>query len=159
MKALIVYYSRTGRTKKIAKDIQLKIKAEIEEIKDSKNRKGILGWLSAGRDAGAKKQTKITNVQRDPSLFDLVIIGSPTWNGTISAPVRTYIDQYQGSFRRAAVFSTGDGEESDAAYEMRQLLGEKVFTWMHLTRKNEIDNNNYALKLNQFVNKINSYMR
>ncbi len=159
MKALIVYYSRTGRTKKIAKDIQLKIKAEIEEIKDSKNRKGIMGWLSAGRDAGAKKHTKITNVQRDPSLFDLVIIGSPTWNGTISAPVRTYIDQYQGSFRRAAVFSTGDGEESDAAYEMRQLLGDKVFTWMHLTRKNEIDNNNYAWKLNQFVNKINSYMR
>jgi flavodoxin len=54
MKALIVYYSRTGRTKKIAKEIQLGIKAEIEEIKDSKNRKGILGWLSAGRDAGAR---------------------------------------------------------------------------------------------------------
>ena len=57
MKNLVVYYSRTGRTKKIAKEIQERLNADIEEIHDVKNREGILGWLSAGRDAGTKKTT------------------------------------------------------------------------------------------------------
>jgi flavodoxin len=57
MKILIVYYSRTGRTKKIAEKIQYRLNADIDEISDTKNRAGILGWLSAGRDAGSRRLT------------------------------------------------------------------------------------------------------
>jgi len=37
MKTLIVYYSRTGNTAKIAKFLAEKLKAEIDQIQDLKN--------------------------------------------------------------------------------------------------------------------------
>ena len=90
-KILVVYYSRTGTTQKIAKEISGRLGADMEEVVDKKNRKGIIGWIRAGRDAGAKRLTEIEEPQRDPGLYGLVIIGTPIWNGTISTPIRTYI--------------------------------------------------------------------
>jgi flavodoxin len=59
MKILIAYYSRTGTTSKIAKEIAKKIKADIDEIKDLKDRKGILGYIFSGRDSMLQKTTEI----------------------------------------------------------------------------------------------------
>ena len=94
MKTLVVYYSRTGRTKKIAEYIQSALDSEIDEIQDVKNRKGILGWISAGRDAGSKSLTPLEDVDKLPKDYSVVIIGSPTWNNSLSSPVRTYIDKF-----------------------------------------------------------------
>ena len=64
---LVVYYSRTGNTRKLAKIIAEKLKADIEEIEDSTSRSGPLGWLRAGRDAGLKSLTKLKPLKKDPS--------------------------------------------------------------------------------------------
>ena len=71
---LVVYYSRTGNTRKLAKIIAEKLKADIEEIEDSTSRSGPLGWLRAGRDAGLKSLTKLKPLKKDPSNYDMVII-------------------------------------------------------------------------------------
>ena len=42
MRALIVFYSRTGNTKKVAKEITNLIKADSEEIFDTKKEKELL---------------------------------------------------------------------------------------------------------------------
>ncbi len=47
MKVLIVYYSRSGQTRNIAEVIAKKLGAELEEIVDHRNRKGLLGFLPA----------------------------------------------------------------------------------------------------------------
>ena len=59
MKCLIVFYSRKGTTKKIAEIISDKIDCELEEIIDTKNRMGFIGWLKAGYDATREKLTII----------------------------------------------------------------------------------------------------
>ncbi len=73
MKTLVVYYSRSGTTKKIADEICDKMNCDIEEIIDNKNRKGLFGWLIAAFDARSKKLTVIENIKNDPSKYDLVI--------------------------------------------------------------------------------------
>jgi flavodoxin len=158
MKALIVYYSRTGRTKKIADTIQSALNCKIERIEDSKNREGIIGWLTAGREAGRKSTTKIKNVQYNPSDYDVIVIGSPTWNGYVSVPIRTYIQQYQEDLKHVALFSTGDVDKRNAIDDMKEMLKKRVFTSMHLIRKEEIDNNKYHIKVEAFVEKIKSFM-
>lgn len=55
MKAAVLYYSRTGKTAVTAKALAEKIYADLIEIKDLKNRKGVIRWLGAGRDAGGNK--------------------------------------------------------------------------------------------------------
>jgi flavodoxin len=125
MKTLIVYYTRTGRTKKIAEIIQSALNCEIEMIQDIKNREGILGWLSAGREAGKKSTTELKSLQKNPSDYNIVIIGSPTWNGRVSVPIRTYIQQNQENFTNVALFSTGDIDKSGAMDDMREMLKKK----------------------------------
>ena len=77
MKALVVYYSRKGRTKKVAETISNIISCDIEEIADTKDRTGLLGYIHSGRQAMKKKLTAIKNTEKEPSKYDLVIIGTP----------------------------------------------------------------------------------
>jgi flavodoxin len=89
MKKLVVFYSRTGTTKKIAQEIARKINADIEEIADLKNRKGILNWILAGRDGMKGSLTKV-NYSKDPGKYDLIIAGTPVWVNMVPA-IRTYL--------------------------------------------------------------------
>jgi flavodoxin len=159
MNVLIMYYSRTGKTRKIAEKIKEKLSAEVDEIKDIINRNGFLGWLSAGRDAVGKKLTEIKNVDKNPADYNVVILGSPTWNNSLSTPIRTYIDKYGESLKHVAIFSTSDGDDQGALEEMDKMLGKKVFARMNLIRKQEIDSDLYHEKIENFVELVNSFMR
>ena len=158
MKTLIVYYSRTGRTKKIAEKIQSALDGEIDRIQDIKNREGKLGWLFAGIDAEIKATTKLKGVQLNPSDYDVIIIGSPTWNGHVSVPIRSYIQQYREDLAHVALFSTGDVDKLNAIEDMKEMLMKRVLTSMHFIREKEIDNNKYHEKVETFVEKIKSFM-
>jgi flavodoxin len=46
MNGLIIYFSRTGRTQKVARAIQKATGFDLEEIKEKTERVGPLGWLS-----------------------------------------------------------------------------------------------------------------
>jgi flavodoxin len=156
MKALIVYYSRTGRTRKIADALKSAINADVEEIQDTKNREGLIGWLTAGKDSMTKTTTFLKEAKFNPAHYDVVVIGSPTWNRSVSVPIRTYIKQHLEDLKHVALFSTGDGEEKDALKEMEEMLKGRVFASMHLERKKEIDNNDYHQKVEDFKKKITS---
>jgi len=49
MKALVVFYSRTGTTKQVAEALAQSLNCDSEELIDTKKRSGPLGFLSAGR--------------------------------------------------------------------------------------------------------------
>ena len=55
MKILVVYFTRTNTTKKIAETLGNKLGADVEELKDNKNWSGPLGYLRAGRAAVTEK--------------------------------------------------------------------------------------------------------
>ncbi len=59
MKTLVVYYSRTGVTGTVAQALAGQLRADIEELRDRKSRRGPLGWLAAGKDATLKRLTDI----------------------------------------------------------------------------------------------------
>jgi len=56
-KSLVVFYSRTGTTKRVAESISNLLKCDVEEVIDRKDRKGPLGCLKSGSDAMSKKLT------------------------------------------------------------------------------------------------------
>ncbi|MBN2422276.1 NAD(P)H-dependent oxidoreductase [Candidatus Woesearchaeota archaeon] len=93
MKTLVVYYSRTGTTKEVAEKIANKLEADIEEIIDLKNRKGTKGYLIAGKDAMQKRLTKIKPLAKNPTDYELVIIGTPVWGWTMAPAIRTVLHE------------------------------------------------------------------
>jgi flavodoxin len=112
-KVLIVYYSRSGKTTLVAKELREKFNADIEELVDTKNRQGILGYILAGKDSVQGRMAEIKPVKYDPSNYDLVIIGTPTWASSMSAAVRTYIEQNRTNLKKIALFATAAGEGMD----------------------------------------------
>jgi flavodoxin len=153
-KILVVYYSRTGITKKVANTIRDNLECDLEEISDKKNRSGILGWLSAGRDAGRKSLTELIGISKDPSNYDLVIIGSPTWNDTVSTPIRTYIDRFKGQLTNVALFTTQLSLETSTLRDMENLLEVNPIATIALNKKSDMESGDYLGKVDEFLSDI-----
>ncbi|MCK4272271.1 flavodoxin family protein [bacterium] len=56
MKSLVVFYSRTGNTRRVAEMIAQGLDAILQELVDKKSRKGPIALLRAGRDAIKKEE-------------------------------------------------------------------------------------------------------
>ncbi|MHC5033890.1 MAG: flavodoxin family protein [Planctomycetota bacterium] len=124
-KALVVYYSRTGTTRKVAEAIAGLLQCDIEEVVDTKKRAGALGFIGGGKDAKLKKLTVIEDVRDDPGSYDLVIIGTPVWAWTMSPAIRTYITQQGEKLRRVAFFLTTGGSGIESTFDDLKALCDK----------------------------------
>lgn len=153
MKQLVAYYSRTGTTRKVAEAIVEVLKCDFEEIRDLKNRSGVLGWLISGRDATLNKLTKIDKPKKPPELYGVTIIGTPVWSNTVSTPIRTYIVEYRDLFKQVAFFCTQEGSESNAFKEMEALCGQKPVATLKLRRR-LVKTGEYADLVKQFCTHI-----
>ena len=81
-KILVVYYSRTGNTRRVAEAISKEIGCDIEEIFDKKNRKGIIGYIRSGKDAVRKNITEIHDLTTETNHYDLILVETlPTHTG------------------------------------------------------------------------------
>lgn len=117
MNGLVVYYSRTGKTKFVAEKIAYELKADIEEVVDLKNRDGWFGFLKAGFDATLGRETKIGEMRKSPRDFDLIVVGTPVWNSRPSSAIRTYLKINDFSEKKVAVFCTNDSMGKEKALE------------------------------------------
>jgi flavodoxin len=154
MKTLVAYYSRTGRTKKIAEAISNNLGCDIEEIIDTKKRSGPFGYFRSNREATKKKLTMINSIKNDPSLYDLVIIGTPVWVSTMSSPVRTYIHQNKNRFKNVAFFCTMGGSDFETAFSQMEELCEKKPVGSLYVEVMDVLKENYADKIKRFIDDI-----
>jgi flavodoxin len=155
MRTIVIFYSRTGNTRKIAHAIAEKLKCPSEEIFDTKDRRGIRGYLSAGRDATLRKLTQIKPIAHDPANYDIIIIGTPIWAWTISTPIRTYLEQNKKAFKKIAFFCTMGGSGSERAFaEMKKICANKPLATLALTAKEAIKNK-FEEKIIKFALSIN----
>lgn len=122
MKTLVVYYSRSGKTKFVAEKIASELKADIEEIADKKNRSGRLGFLKAGYDATRGNETEIEEIKKSPKNYDLIIVGTPVWNSRPAAAISTYLKRNNLSEKKVAIFCTKDSEGKEKAVERTKAL-------------------------------------
>jgi len=153
-KILLVYYSRTGITKKIAEKIASKLSCDIEAIKSVKNYLGPIGYLLAGREATLKKSAKIEPTIKNPADYDLIILGTPIWSFNISSPIRTYLVENKEKTKNLAAFCTMGGSGDVRAFgEMEKISGQKPITTLSLLTK-EVVENKVEEKIQEFTNNL-----
>ena len=154
MKGLVVYYSRSGTTKKVGDTLASLLSFDKEQLLDAKSRKGALGYLRSGREATLKKLAQIKNLKKDPKEYGLVVIGTPIWGFTISSPIRTYITANKNEFKKVAFFCTMGGSGAVRAFnEMKKIIGKRPTATLQLKTK-DVVNKNYMNKVNEFMNKL-----
>jgi len=155
VESLVVFYSRTGRTKKVAESISSILGCDVEEIFDTKNRAGILGYLRSGWEASRRKTTVIREIKKDPALYDIVIIGTPLWSGLMSSPIRTYLLQNRDHFKDIAFFCTYGGSLSQEMFnEMGSLCGKKPRGLLGLKAKELMKESEYLQKVTKFIDEM-----
>jgi flavodoxin len=106
MKALVVYYSRSGVTRKVASELAEILSADVEEIVDAKGRSGPLGFVISCKDAVRQKVAKIEPTRHDPGDYDVVLVGTPVWANTMACAVRTWLGDHGEKIRHLACFCT-----------------------------------------------------
>jgi flavodoxin len=126
MKTLVVFYSRTGTTKKVAEKIAQNLNCDIEQITTSDNRMGITGYIKCGKEGMKGIPAKINPITKNPANYDLVIIGTPNWAGNMSSPIRTYLTENKDKFKKVAFFAIMGGENISKTFiEMEQIINQK----------------------------------
>lgn len=113
---LCVYYSRTGRTEKLIREITAELDCETVKLEDGVRRGGVFGWLRSGRQAMARKVPPVKKPETKLPLkeYDLVIIATPVWAGRCSAPTRSFLLQFGEELKRVAYVIT---RASNVRYE------------------------------------------
>ena len=118
-----MYFTRSGHTERVVKKIQESVGGDVELITESVNRKGIVGWIKTGGSNSKREVGPIGETQYDPEDYELVILASPIWAGTVSSPMRGYITKNRDKLSRTAVFLSNDsGVVENAFIEIRELL-------------------------------------
>jgi hypothetical protein len=83
-----------------------------------------LGYLRCLMDSWRRRPAGIVPAALDTAQYDLVVVGTPVWGGSVSAPVRSYLLENRSKFRHVAFFCSFGGLGSQAAFdEMRELAG------------------------------------
>ncbi len=111
-KTLIIYYSKSKTTERIANLLQKKIGADlykIEVVEDyPEGMTEIYDRAKEERDSGNLPLLKGT--LPDISRYDLILVGSPVWARTISTPIMSYLAQTDFDGKRVATFYTDIGK-------------------------------------------------
>lgn len=154
MKILVVFYSRSGKTKKAAEAISDILKCDKEEIFDTKSRKGIPGFLSAGTDANLRRLTAIKEIKNNPSLYDLVIVGTPIWSSNISTPIRTYLSLFKEEFKKVAFFCTQLGSDAEKVFADMKNLSQKTPVALLALNSREVARDQYMQKVKKFIKNL-----
>ena len=124
-KVLVVFFSRTGTTRLLAEGIARATHGELEELRELRSRRGVIGWLRSGYEGTYGKAAEPLALRHDLAAYDLVFIGSPTWNRALSSPVRGFMQRSRERLANVALFATCAGRGADEVLaQMTQLLPE-----------------------------------
>lgn len=123
---LIVYYSRTGTTRQVARQLADKLGADTYAIQDARPRHGLFGYLQSALEAMRGALPDIKPSCMPLSQYDLVVLGTPVWMGHLASPMRRFLHDKARFIRQAAFFCTMGGEGADTVFgEMEKLVGQE----------------------------------
>jgi hypothetical protein len=123
-KVLIVFFSRGGITRKVADALAHAAQADLEELREIRSRSGLWGYLRSGFEGTYRRPSlELLPIKHNPRDYDIVLIGSPTWSGSLSSPVRAYLERHGAALRNAGLFVTCGGSRADGVLaQMAALL-------------------------------------
>lgn len=157
MKTLVVYYSRTGNTRRVARRIAEDLDADREQIEDTKNRDGIMGFLKGGKDSLFRNQTELGELTKDPGDYDLVLVGTPVWAGTVCPAIRTWLGRFCDRLNNMAFFLTTRTSGKEKTFiEMTEVSGAPPHATLALT-VSELKSGEWMSRTDVFVDEIKDW--
>ena len=121
MKTLVAYFSATGTTEAVAKDLAEVAEATLYEIKpEVKYTAADLDWRNKQSRSTLEMQDKssrpaIVKDLEDADRYDVIYIGFPIWWYTAPTIINTFIETYGFSGKTVILFATSGGSDVSGA--------------------------------------------
>lgn len=116
-KVLVVYFSETGNTQKLAKLISDEVGGDfrkIETVKPYPTGQELFDYTKNERDEDARPELKDLEVNMDD--YDVVFVGYPIWWYTLPMPIYTFFDKYDFDGKIIVPFNTHEGSGDGGTY-------------------------------------------
>lgn len=159
MKTLVIYYSLSGNTQKVAEAIANKFEAEVIRLEDRRSRTGPFGMLRTIYQVLFSRPAKIRFASKDPYQYDLLLLGAPVWIMKLAPPMRSYILKEKDRFKKVAFFCTEGASGGSSAFKtMERLCAKQPVAILEITEA-EIKSGKYIEKTNTFTSTCNQVMK
>lgn len=136
---LIVYYSRSGYTRRVAQALADSGHADLEELRPIRDYPGTAGIIRALWDTLLNRQPALEPLHHCPADYQTVLIGGPIWAGRMAAPVRSFVATYGQGCKRLASFCTMAGSGGDAVFDAIARLAGKPLVWRAALSDSDIE--------------------
>ena len=130
MKAAVVYYSLEGHTHFIAEKMSKQIPCDLIRLIPKKAfPTGSFGkYFWGGKSAMFHEKPKLSNeiLQLDP--YNVIVVGTPTWAGTMAPPVRTFLANVVFTGKPVYLFACNSGGDDKKGFtQMHAYLQDNTF--------------------------------
>ena len=121
MKTLVAYFSATGTTEAVAKDLAEVCGASLYEIKpEVKYTSADLDWTAKTSRSSVEMQDRssrpaIVKDLEEADTYDVIYIGFPVWWYTAPTIINTFIEAYGFKGKTVIFFATSGGSSIDKA--------------------------------------------
>lgn len=156
MTTLIICYSLTGHSRTLAQEIAAHGEPAFGEIRDVRERKGLLGYMRSGFESLTGRKPEIYEPANTIGEYDLVVLAAPLWAGRIAAPMRTYLSRHGRELGRyAIVISHGGSAVDKAVSEVTDLAGRPPVEVLHV-RDDALKDGSYRAAVDDFCRSLSA---
>lgn len=152
-RVLVVYFSRSGSTARVASQLAKALGADLDAIEEPRSRAGAGGYVRSAFEALAKGLPTI-QTRRDPRDYDLVVLGTPVWGGTMASPVRSYLHEHSGSLTKTAFFAVMGGRGGDDTVREMQMACGGGARPSCVFREQEVEHDRHLERCEDFIQRI-----
>lgn len=120
---LFIYYSLTGNGDVVSECLKKK-GYDIFKVETKKPlpKRFVFRIISGGFKARLNLKDEIKDLNINFDEYDEIIIGSPIWNGRLSCPINTVLDQYDFKDKNISfIFYSGSGESPKATKKVKKM--------------------------------------
>lgn len=107
-KILVAYFSYSGNTERGAKLIAEMTGGDLFEIQMQRPYSGGI-YEASQKDLGAYYKTPLASHVKNMAQYDVVLLGYPTWWGTLPMPVVSFLEEYDFAGKTIISFSSHGG--------------------------------------------------
>lgn len=118
-KTLVIYFSQSGNTQKLAKLISDKVGGDFIRIETVKVYPTTYAVLAdeAKKERDKDERPALIELNLDLSKYDTIFVGYPIWWYTLPMPMYTFFDKYDFSGKTIVPFNTHEGSGNSGTYE------------------------------------------
>ncbi len=157
MRSLVLYYSNTGNTQKVAQALAKSLGAELAEVTCDQYLTWYGGLLMAF-DIFTRRAPRIDVLVPPGAEYDLVVIGGPVWAARPATPITALLEQRSFGAAKLAHFVSCNGTSPsyppERAIAEMESLSDLAPVATHIFREAAIKSGAYLAEVETFATEL-----